>query len=185
MSRPAIFLDRDGTLIDDPGYISDPGQVRLLDGVAESLGELHRAGYLLVVITNQSGIGRGLYHESDFRLVQQEVERQLGALGVTLDLVLHCPHTADAGCPCRKPGTALYREAIARLDIDPAASWFVGDRPGDVLAAWELGGHPLMVRTGAGSRLVDEAARLQLPQVATFADATRHLLAQGAAGTPA
>lgn len=179
MSHPAVFLDRDGTLIDDPGYISDPGQVRLLDGAAEGLAALRAAGYALVVITNQSGIGRGLYRESDFRLVQEEVERQLASTGVVLDLVLHCPHTADAGCPCRKPGTALYREAMARLDLDPAVSWFVGDRPGDVLAAWELGGHPLMVRTGVGSRLVEEAARLQLPQVASLGDAVTHLLSKG------
>ncbi|MEP6591842.1 MAG: HAD family hydrolase [Gemmatimonadota bacterium] len=176
MSQRAIFLDRDGTLIDDPGYLSDPSQVVLLPGTAGALAQLRDAGFALVVITNQSGIGRGLYTRADFVLVQEELERQLDREGVWFDLVLHCPHTADAGCLCRKPGTALHREAVARLDLDASRSWFIGDRPGDVLPARSLGGRPLLVRTGVGARHADEAARLQIPSVANLPEATAHLL---------
>ncbi|MEO5800087.1 MAG: HAD family hydrolase [Gemmatimonadales bacterium] len=160
MSIPAVFLDRDGTLIEDPGYLSDPAGVQLLHGVGPALQELRAAGFALVVITNQSGIGRGLYTAADFAAVQHEVERQLLAEGIRLDLVLHCPHTADAGCQCRKPGTALYRQAMAALDLDATASWFIGDRPGDLLPTTVLGGNAILVRTGVGSRHTAEAERI-------------------------
>lgn len=160
MTRHAAFLDRDGTLIEDPGFLSDPAGVQLLHGVPAALQALRDAGFALVVITNQSGIGRGLYTAENFRAVQDEVERQLRAEGVELDLVLHCPHTADAGCQCRKPGTALYRQAIAALGLDADGSWFIGDRPGDLLPATVLGGSAILVRTGVGSRHTAEATRL-------------------------
>ncbi len=128
-----------------------------------------------MVITNQSGIGRGLYAASDFVAVQREVERQLAAEGVTLDLVLHCPHTADAGCQCRKPGTALYRQAIAALDLDATSSWFIGDRPGDVLPTTVLGGSAILVRTGVGSRHTGEAERIGAHIATDLPAAVTHL----------
>lgn len=178
MTRPAVFLDRDGTLIEDPGYLSDPADVELVAGVAAALRELATAGYALVVITNQSGIGRGRFSSADFLAVQQELERRLHTEGVDLDLVLHCPHTADAGCQCRKPGTALYREAIARLDIDTSRSWFIGDRPSDLLPATLLGGHATLVRTGVGNRHAAEAARLGAHVVEDLTAAVAHLRRQ-------
>lgn len=178
MTRSAVFLDRDGTLIDDHGYLSDPAGVVLLPRIADALTELSQAGYALIVITNQSGIGRGLYGHEDFVAVQRELERQLTAAGVTLDLVLHCPHTADAGCQCRKPGTALYRQAIAQLDLDPLESWYIGDRPGDLLPSFALGGNAILVRTGVGARHVDEAMRLGIPVALDLPDAVAHLQAR-------
>ena len=178
MSQPAVFLDRDGTLIEDPGYLSDPAQVALLPGVADTLRSLADDGFALVVITNQSGIGRGLYTESDFLAVQQELERQLLEVGVRFDMVLHCPHTAEAGCPCRKPGTALYREAAARLELDLPRSWFIGDRPGDIIPASVLGGRAVLVRTGVGGRHASDAALLGVPIAADLSAAVAFLRGQ-------
>lgn len=164
--RPAVFLDRDGTLIEDPGYLADPAGVVLLPGVVEALDALTRLGFLRIVVTNQSGIGQGRFTEADFDAVQREVERQLGAHGVTLDATYHCPHRREDGCACRKPGTALHREAAARFDIDLAASWCVGDRPGDLLPARALGGRAVLVRTGEGAHHAREADDLGIPVVA-------------------
>jgi histidinol-phosphate phosphatase family protein len=158
--RPAVFLDRDGTLIEDRGYVAGPDQVRLLPGAASALIALERAGFLRIVITNQSGIGRGRYPKSAFDATQHELERQLHDAGAAIDGAYHCPHTPDAGCLCRKPGTALYREAIATWAIDAARCWCVGDQLRDLEPADELGCRALLVRTGQGSRHVDAALAL-------------------------
>lgn len=154
--RPAVFLDRDGTLIDDVGYLSDPARVRLLPGVADALIALEQAGFLRIVITNQSGIGRGFFTAEAFEATQRELATQLAGAGASLDASLHCPHAPDAGCLCRKPGTALHREAIAVFAIDPARSWFVGDHIRDLEPARELGGHAMLV--GAGDHTSHVAA---------------------------
>jgi histidinol-phosphate phosphatase family protein len=158
--RPAVFLDRDGTLIEDSGYIACPEQVRVLPGAAEALVALERAGFLRIVITNQSGIGRGLYPEAAFLATQVELEGQLRSAGASIDGVYHCPHAPDAGCLCRKPGTALHREAIATWGIDPRRSWCVGDQLRDLTPAVELGCRALLVRTGQGGDHVDAALAL-------------------------
>lgn len=158
--RPAIFLDRDGTLIEDSGYLADPGQLRLLPGTVEALIAIERAGYMRVVITNQSGIGRGKYLRSAFEATQRELERQLHAGGASIDATYHCPHAPDAGCMCRKPGTALHREAIATLNLDPRYSWCVGDHVRDLEPAAELGGRALLVLTGQGATHAEAARAL-------------------------
>jgi D-glycero-D-manno-heptose 1,7-bisphosphate phosphatase len=149
--RPAVFLDRDGTLIEDHGYLSDPAAVHLIPGVADALIVFERAGYLRIVVTNQSGIGRGLYPMSAFEATQRELERQLAEAGASLDATYCCPHAPDAGCLCRKPGTALHREAIAAHDVDIARSWCIGDQLRDLEPAAELGCQALLVRTGQGA----------------------------------
>ncbi|MEI2721052.1 MAG: HAD family hydrolase [Gemmatimonadales bacterium] len=164
--RPAIFLDRDGTLIEDPGHLADPAGVVLLPGVVEALQELTRLGYLRIIVTNQSGIGQGFFTEADFAAVQAEVERQLRAHGVTIDAVYHCPHRREDGCACRKPGTALHREAAERFGIDLARSWCIGDRPSDLLPSQALGGRAVLVRTGDGELHVAEAGSLGFPVAA-------------------
>ncbi len=155
--RPAIFLDRDGTLIEDPGYLADPAGVVLLPGVTEALQRLQALGFLRVVVTNQSGIGRGYFSETDYLAVQREFERQLAREGAAVESTYFCPHTADDGCSCRKPGLKHYLDAAAALQIDLTRSWWVGDRPGDVLPAAALGGRALLVRTGTGESHVAEA----------------------------
>lgn len=158
--RPAVFLDRDGTLVEDTGYLSTPEQVRLIPGTADTLIALERAGVARIVITNQSGIGRGRYLRSAFDATQRELERQLRDAGATIDASYHCPHAPEAGCLCRKPGTALYREAIATWAINPARSWCIGDQLRDLEPAKELGCHAMLVRTGHGGQHVEAARAL-------------------------
>lgn len=136
MSRRAVLLDRDGTLIDDPGYIHEPAIVRLLPGVRDALDRLEAAGFVLAIISNQSGIGRGYYGVEDFRAVNR---RLVELAGDRFAAIYHCPHVPGEGCPCRKPGTELLVRAAADLDLDLANSWMVGDRESDVLAGLAAG----------------------------------------------
>lgn len=159
MSRAAVFLDRDGTIIVDTEYLADPDGVVLLPGAAEALEQLTALGYALVVVTNQSGIARRLYSEEDFRAVQGRLDALLAERGVRFDAVLHCPHHPDftGPCECRKPALGLYRRAAADLDLDLSMSLYVGDRVSDVLPALQTGGSGYLVRTGRGA---EEAARI-------------------------
>lgn len=162
MSRPAVFLDRDGTVIHDPGYLARPEDVRLLPGAAEAIARLNRAGWPVVMVTNQSGIGRGYYSEEDFRAVQAELERRLSEVGAGLEGVHFCPHDPTVhACRCRKPGRELFERAIAEHDLDPAASWFVGDRLRDVVPAAHWKGRALLVAREDGA--FDEDERLEAP----------------------
>jgi D-glycero-D-manno-heptose 1,7-bisphosphate phosphatase len=156
--RRAAFLDRDGTIIVERHYLADPDGVELAPGTADALRRIAACGYALVVVTNQSGIARGLYSDADFRAVQQRLEEMLARVGVRFDAVFHCPHHPEVTgpCDCRKPGTGMYRAAAARLALDLPGSVYVGDRVKDVLPARELGGRGVLVRTGFGC---EEAAR--------------------------
>jgi D-glycero-D-manno-heptose 1,7-bisphosphate phosphatase len=157
--RRALFVDRDGTIILERDYLADPSGVHLVPGAAEGLGAFAGAGYALVIVTNQSGIARGLYTEDRFRAVQDRVEQELERAGVHIDAVFYCPHHPDVTgpCECRKPGLGMYRAAAARLGVDLAASLYVGDRVKDVLPALQLGGRGYLVHTGYGA---EEAAAL-------------------------
>ena len=148
--RPALFLDRDGTLIVDTDFVRTPEEVVLLPGAAAAVGRANAAGWLTVVVTNQSGIARGIITEGDYQAVAHELERQLGEQGARLDLQSHCPHLPAISGPCewRKPGLKLYRDAIMRLGIDPLQSWFIGDRLRDLAPARALGGRAMHVLTG-------------------------------------
>lgn len=145
MTRPAVFLDRDGTLIADRHYLADPGEVEILPGVDEAMARLRSAGYLLVVISNQSGIGRGYFTEADHDRVTEEVRRRLST---PPDAFYHCPHRPDFGCACRKPKPGLLLRAARDLPIDLAASWSVGDRERDCLAGLATGGRAVLLAPG-------------------------------------
>jgi D-glycero-D-manno-heptose 1,7-bisphosphate phosphatase len=151
--RPAVFLDRDGTVIAERHYLADPEGVELLPGVARGLGRLAEAGYALVVVTNQSGIARGYFAESDYRAVRDRLDRELAAHGIALDATYHCPHypDADGPCPCRKPAPGLFLRAAADLGLDLRRSVLVGDSARDVAPAAELGARAVMV--GAGEEM--------------------------------
>ncbi len=145
--RAAVFLDRDGTIIEDVGYLGDPEQVRLLPGAAEAIGRLNRAGLLTVVVTNQSGIARGLFDEEAYQATRVRLDRLLADQGARLDGQYHCPHHPELSgpCECRKPGPLLYRRAAEDLAIDLTASWWVGDRLHDVQPAVALGGRGIVL----------------------------------------
>jgi D-glycero-D-manno-heptose 1,7-bisphosphate phosphatase len=151
-TRPAAFLDRDGTIVIERYYLADPERVELVPGAGQALKRLAEAGFALVVVTNQSAIAQGIYTVTDFEAVQRRIEEKLAAEGVRLDGVYYCPHhPAFTGpCECRKPGPGLFRRAAADLGLDFARSVFIGDRVKDVIPALSLGGRGFLVRTGYG-----------------------------------
>lgn len=157
--RPAAFVDRDGTIIQERHYLADPAGVELIDGAAQALRALAEAGYALVVVTNQSGIARGRIRPEQYEAVRERVGEILAAEGVTLDGVYHCPHHPEitGPCECRKPGLALYERAARELGLDLARSIYIGDKVSDVAPAMKLGGHGYLVLTGHGA---EESARV-------------------------
>ncbi|MBT8462938.1 MAG: HAD family hydrolase [Gemmatimonadetes bacterium] len=146
----AVFLDRDGTLIRDTGYVADPDDVELLPRAADGLRLLNEAGVPAVIVTNQSGIGRGYFSLATFEAVQSRVESLLFAEGARVDGVYFCPHAPEEGCECRKPGLGLYRLAAAELGVEMAGALYVGDRARDVLPAQALTGMGMLVAGEGG-----------------------------------
>jgi D-glycero-D-manno-heptose 1,7-bisphosphate phosphatase len=152
----AVFLDRDGVINVDHGYVHKVEHFRFVPGSDVAMARLQDAGWRLVVVTNQSGLARGLYSIDDYQRFTAHLQQQLAAAGVQLDAVLHCPHLADAAvpayrlaCDCRKPGPGMLLQAARELSLDMAASVIVGDRLTDVLAGRAAGvGHCVLVRSG-------------------------------------
>jgi D-glycero-D-manno-heptose 1,7-bisphosphate phosphatase len=173
-----VFLDRDGTIVDDPGFLHEAAQVRLLPGAAEAIRHLNEAGWLVVTVSNQSGIARGLYDAAAYGAVQGRLSELLAASGARLDASYYCPHhPAFTGpCECRKPGVKLFRDAEAQLGLDLARSFWVGDRVGDVAPARTLGGQGILVATGYGARDGGEAKSLGVPVVADLAAAVGEIV---------
>lgn len=138
--RRAIFLDRDGTIIRDENYLRDPARITFLPGALDALRTLRDRGDALIVITNQSGIARGLIGEDEHTAVRAEFERRLAAeAGLTLDAYAFCPHGPDEGCACRKPAAQMLFDTGKALGIDMARSFMVGDRESDILAGKNAG----------------------------------------------
>lgn len=158
--RPAVFLDRDGTIIADPGYLGNPERVELLPAAGEAIARLNAAGRLVIVVTNQSGISRGRLTEADYRAVAARLDHLLAPFGAHVDATYFCPHAPerDGTCGCRKPGLLLFERAAAEQGVDLGVSWWVGDRLTDLLPAASLGGRGLLVETGEGGQYRAEAA---------------------------
>lgn len=151
--RPALFLDRDGTVIDDPGYIADPDKVRLIPGVVPTLRRFRDAGYALVLVTNQSGIGRGLYRWADYDAVALRLRERLAGEGVVVDAEVACGHSPEEACGWRKPAPGMILEAARRLDLDLAGSCLAGDKLSDIQAAAAAGiPRAVHVLTGHGAQ---------------------------------
>jgi histidinol-phosphate phosphatase family protein len=149
--RPYVLLDRDGTLVVDPGYVHRVDDFALLPGVVEGLRALTRAGFRLAIVTNQSGIGRGRFTEADFARFQRRLLAELAAHGLEIDGTFHCPHAPDVGCVCRKPATGLIERARGELDIDLSRSWIVGDSDVDMELAARAGCRAVRVGGAAPS----------------------------------
>ena len=143
---PAVFLDRDGTLMHDADYCSRPDQVRIFDGVTESLRQLKSAGYKIIVITNQSGIGRGFFSEEQYRAVEAEVSRQLG-IGL-IDATYFCPDAPGRPSECRKPAPGMVLQAAREHEIELSRSFLIGDKEIDAECAHNAGVRAIRVRTG-------------------------------------
>jgi heptosyltransferase-2 len=144
-----VFLDRDGTINPDPGYIRSPDQFELLPGVPQALARLKQAGARLIVVTNQSGIARGLLSVEDLNLVHEKMRRLLDAAGVSLDAIYVCPHHPDDQCDCRKPKTGMIDQAVRERQVDLSRSYFIGDHVQDMQLAKRIGSKGLLVTTGA------------------------------------
>ncbi len=178
--KPAVFLDRDNTLIEDPGYIADPAQVRILPRVGPQLARLHGAGYLAVVVTNQSGLARGLFTEDDLARVHSKMRELLRADGGDVDAIYFCPYLEgpDAVRPeyrrdseLRKPRPGMLLLAARELSIDLGRSWMIGDSRRDVEAGRAAGCRTVLISRGAeGRELADHLAD-------NMTDATDYILA--------
>jgi D-glycero-D-manno-heptose 1,7-bisphosphate phosphatase len=170
----AVFLDRDGVLIEDTGYLADPEGVTLLPGVGEALRAFRERGWRLVVVTNQSGVARGLFTLERLEEIHVRLVRLLAAEGVRLDALYFCPHHADGSrapfnvpCEHRKPGPGMLRAAAARLGLSLPACWMVGDKESDVRAGYAAGCRAVRIGDGETAaelqaRDLREAARLIL-----------------------
>ena len=176
-----MFVDRDGTLIEEAGYLNDITRLRLFPFTVDAVRQLNRGGFAVVVITNQSGVARGIVAEAFVAEAHRHIEDRLGAGGAELSGFYYCPHHPDAAidslrqtCDCRKPLPGLIRRAAAALDLDLTRSYTVGDRWQDVEAGRAAGTRTIMVRTGYGR--ADEAA----PRAGVEADAITDNLAAAA-----
>ncbi len=151
-SQKAVFLDRDGTLIVEKHFLKDPADVAFESGVVEGLKQLKKCGFLLILVTNQSGIGRGLLTVSDFDAVQSRLTHLLAEEGLVLDAVYMCPHHPDDDCSCRKPKPGMILQGLDAFDLDPAQCFMVGDKVADTQAGDAAGVYSILVKTGYGNK---------------------------------
>ena len=153
MMRRAVFLDRDDTIVADVGYAHSPDQMRLLPGAAEAISEFKRRGYLVVLITNQSGVGRGYFTEADLHAIHEKLQADLADADAELDAIYYCPHLPPehedsvGACDCRKPKPGMIMEAAEDLNIDLERSYMIGDSKTDVQAGRAAGCRTGLVRS--------------------------------------
>ena len=178
--RPAVFLDRDGTILEDRGYLGDPAGARLLPGAAAAVARINSAGLAAILVTNQSGIARGFYSEHDYRQVERRLEELLARSGARLDAQYFCPHLPEitGPCDCRKPGGLLFRQAAKDLGIDLGASWWIGDKLSDLEPSSPYGGRAILVETGEGREHAAEASRAGFRVARDLAAAVETILSE-------
>jgi D-glycero-D-manno-heptose 1,7-bisphosphate phosphatase len=181
--RPAVFLDRDGTIIEDADYLTDPEQIRILPGVLSALKRLRDSGYLLIVVTNQSAIARGWLTEDGLKEVHSELDRRLHAGGAHVDAYYCCPHLPEGtvpryavACDCRKPKPGLLNRAAQEWDVDMGSSFMVGDSVRDAEAGRHAGCRSILVGSAPESA--------EWPSAPGLAEAADLILGAGPAGRP-
>lgn len=170
----AVFLDRDGTIIEDAHYLSDPAKVRLKDGAADAIARINAAQVPVIVITNQSGIGRGFFTAGDFDAVSRRIDALLAESGASIDASYHCPHAPGDGCECRKPGIKLFLDAARDFpSVDLSRAVYAGDRRRDIEPGITMGGHAVLVPSSETPhedlRFAEVAARVA-PSLGTLVD---------------
>ncbi len=141
----AVFLDRDGTIIRDFPYLSRPDQVELVDGAAEAIARINATLVPAVVVTNQSGIGRGYFSVRDYEATEQRLNKLLAERGAHIDATYYCPHAPEEKCRCRKPDTLLFEQAAEDLDIELRSALFIGDRFRDIEPAERFGATGVLI----------------------------------------
>lgn len=149
MKTPAVFLDRDGTLIEEVNYLSRIDDLRLFPFTAEAVRQLKDAGFLILIVTNQSGIGRGIYDEAAMEAIHDRIQVDLDN---AIDAFYFCPHLPCDGCRCRKPGLGMIEAALSDFEIDLERSWMIGDKKIDVQTGNNAGTRTAFVLTGYGSQ---------------------------------
>jgi D-glycero-D-manno-heptose 1,7-bisphosphate phosphatase len=154
--RRFVLLDRDGTIIIERHYLSDPRQIEFLPGAVTGLRHMLGMGLGLVVVTNQSAVGRGFFDEAHLDLIHQRLNELLEAEGIHLEGIYFCPHTPEDGCYCRKPRPGLIERAAKEFDFDLQASFVIGDKPADIELGREVGATTFLVRTGYGAEFADD-----------------------------
>jgi D-glycero-D-manno-heptose 1,7-bisphosphate phosphatase len=150
--QPAVFLDRDGTLIEEVNYLSRVEDVRLFPFTAEAIRVLKSMGFLVIVVTNQSGIGRGIYDEAAMHAIHYHIQAELDG---AIDAFYFCPHLPCDGCSCRKPGLGMIEAACTDFEIDMKGSWMIGDKRSDVETGHVAGLRTVLVLTGYGDEHAD------------------------------
>ena len=165
----AVFLDRDGTINEEVGYLTDLSMLRLIPGASAAIKRLNESGFKVVVVTNQSGVARGYFTESFVQETHERILQMLRDAGARVDGIYYCPHHPTTGnplytvvCDCRKPGTGLIDRAAQDLNIDTSISYVVGDRWSDVELGQRAGAHTVLVRTGFAA---DDPVNVRLPHV--------------------
>lgn len=164
--KPCFFLDRDGVVVEEVDFLSTPEEIRLIPGSAEAIALLNGKEIPVVVVSNQSGVGRGLFPEERVGEIHRELDRILAARGARVDRYFYCPHHPTEGigpyrkdCPNRKPAPGMLLEAARELNLDLGASFIAGDRVTDLQAGEAAGCRTILVRTGYGSRVTEEELR--------------------------
>ena len=165
---PAVFLDRDGTLMEEVDYCREPEKVRLLPSVPEGLAKLKAAGFRCVIITNQSGIGRGRIRMSEYEAVHARLMELLG--GGLIDATYFCPDAPDTPCKCRKPAPGMILAAAEGLNLDLSQSWMIGDKASDIGCGQNAGARTILVQTGYGKNEGDTGADFVAPDFAGAAE---------------
>ncbi len=181
--RRAVFVDRDGTVNPDLRYLSDAHRLEVYRGVAEATRLLHSHGYLVICVTNQSGIERGFYTLEDVERIHARVNEILAKEGGGIDAFYYCPHAPETGCRCRKPGTELFERATAAFSLDLGASAIIGDRSLDIEAGQRLGLLTVLVPSAGHDAEVAREMRdrgLRSDRMAlSFRQAAAHVMARG------
>lgn len=164
--RPAVFLDRDGTINEEVKYLGSPHQLRIIPGAAEAIARLNRVGIPVIVVTNQSGIARGYYTEDDVQEVHNYMDKLLADHGASVNAYYYCPHHPDAivkkyavDCECRKPRIGMLSAAAAQENVSLSQAYVVGDKRSDLRAALNAGARGILVRTGYGMKTEEELLR--------------------------
>lgn len=185
--RRAVFLDRDGTINVDHGYVFRPEEFEFVPGAPEAIRRLKEAGCLVIVVTNQAGVARGLYDETDVHHLHRHLDRELARHGAAIDAYYYCPHHPEKGrepylreCACRKPLPGMLLQAAADFALDLKESFLVGDKRSDIEAGLAAGCMPILVETGYGAGV--ENLPSDIPRVADLAEAAALILNQQRSG---
>jgi D-glycero-D-manno-heptose 1,7-bisphosphate phosphatase len=173
-----IILDRDGVINEDRvDFVKNLAEFHLIPGSLQAIAALKKAGHLVAVATNQSGIGRGYYSEESLKKIHVHLQNALKSFDTQIDLILYCPHLAEDNCHCRKPKPGMYIEIAKHFSADLTQSFVIGDALRDIEAAIKVGAKPILVKTGKGAEQAREYALLaKIPSYANLAEAVAEIL---------